>query len=797
MIRLAALLMAALPAALQAFTPAVELSVSPTNIVLSEKAEATISVLIPKRVTPSLSANFIPEGMRLQMERQQVRRDGGIAWRYVAKVPVEGDAAGVRTLGPVTAHIPVRTDFFGMVSQTAELKSGTVELVVMGPPEAGRPDSYCGAIAEDFSATASVDANVCTSGDPLLFTLELSGATDAAMVYAPSVSAAFRGSSFRLDEASLKTETLAASKRFTWRVRAVGAGTVEIPSVEVAWFDLRLRTYRIERTIPIPVQIKAGEQATLGAMDEIGGETDEFPVPDGISLPFTPKNFTLKHAVSLAIRAKTDKDFAAAEERYASFVELLDTDRRVAQAEDGVAYRAVHLCNLAALQAMAGKPREAIASYEKSELVTGATPETVRGLKAAYARIKNDPRADLPLPRILFPFWFGLPLLGRVLSAVGVGLAFAVLFILAVRAGHRLAVLALMCGTACSAFAFPFGRSAFSDFFDGMPGFRMGFGNDVCPIGVAACFSNAVTTVGEPVEMIVRLNPGTVRIAENSVNIEAGFPDKATHGRLRQISDSEYRVRTTFLEPGTNDVRIAVSGSYSGSYTVTNGNMISTGRVMNQSFRVVPQPLRVVVRPLPVNGRPLDYSGAVGRRFRLTQKLTPDKVHPGDLVTAEYRLVFDGYCPSNAEVRVDNLSREFKAYEMKEISRDANSVVWRQMIVPRTTEATDSALVSFSYYDLQAKRYARTKAKPVRLTFVSADRASTENTKVSVAGDVPDGDRPGNVAEVSSMALRFAPSVNSPVVVTLPPGTEVRETCRWNGWRRVQSDRGAGWIEGR
>ena len=218
---------------------------------------------------------------------------------------------------------------------------------------------------------------------------------------------------------------------------------------------------------------------------------------------------------------------------------------------------------------------------------------------------------------------------------------------------------------------------------------------------------------------------------------------------------------------------------------------------MNQSFRVVPQPLRVVVRPLPVNGRPLDYSGAVGRRFRLTQKLTPDKVHPGDLVTAEYRLVFDGYCPSNAEVRVDNLSREFKAYEMKEISRDANSVVWRQMIVPRTTAATNSALVSFSYYDLQAKRYARTKAKPVRLTFVSADRASTENTKVSVAGDVPDGDRPGNVAEVSSMALRFAPSVNSPVVVTLPPGTEVRETCRWNGWRRVQSDRGAGWIEGR
>ena len=143
---------------------------------------------------------------------------------------------------------------------------------------------------------------------------------------------------------------------------------------------------------------------------------------------------------------------------------------------------------------------------------------------------------------------------------------------------------------------------------------------------------------------------------------------------------------------------------------------------------------------------------------------------------------------------MDNLSREFKAYEMKEVSRSANSVVWRQMIVPRTTEATNSALVSFSYYDLRAKRYARAKAKPVKLTFISADKASTENIKVSVTGE-PTGSAasPGSDAE-APMKLRFAPSVSSPVVITLPPGTEVRETCRWNGWRRVESTRGAGWL---
>ena len=794
MTRIAALFVAALPSVLRAFVPGVELAVSPTNMVVSEKAEATITVLLPKRATPSLSANFIPEGHRLQMERQQVRTDGGIAWRYVAKVPVEGDAAGVKRLGPVTAQIPVRTDFFGMVSQTAELKSGTVELVVVGPPDAGRPISFCGAVARDFGAAASVDANVCMSGDPLLFTLELSGATDPAMVYAPPVAAAFKGSPFRLDEASLKTETLAASKRFAWRVRAVGTGTVEIPSVEVSWFDIKSRTYKAVRTERIPVQIKAGEQATLGALDEIGGETDEFPVPDGIDLPFTPRNFTLKHAVSLAMRAVSEKDFAAAAERYAAFVELLDADRSVADGEDGSAFRSVHLCNLAALYVMSGKPREAAKAYARSELATGSTPGTVRGLKAAYARIRNDPQADLPLPRILFPFWFGMPLAGRVSTAAGAFAVLALLFFLAVRAGRRLAVLVLACGAACSASAWPFGRnSPFSGFFDDMPSVRMGMGGNVCPIGVDACFSNGTTSVGAPVEMIVRLNPGSVRIAEGSVQVEADFPAQSTHGHLRQVSSDEYRVRTTFLEPGTNNVRIAVSGTYSGSYVVTNGNMISSGRVMNQSFRLEPSPLHVVVKPLPEKGRPLDFSGAVGRSFRLQQKLTPDKVHPGDLVTAEYKLVFDGYCPSNAEVRVDNLSREFKAYEMKEVSRDANCVVWRQMIVPRTTEATNSALASFSYYDLRTKRYARTKALPVKLTFVSADKASTENTKVSVT-DAPAAGGAAVASGTAALTLRFAPNAKSPVVAVLPPGTETKETCRWNGWRRVESPRGAGWI---
>jgi len=241
-----------------------------------------------------------------------------------------------------------------------------------------------------------------------------------------------------------------------------------------------------------------------------------------------------------------------------------------------------------------------------------------------------------------------------------------------------------------------------------------------------------------------------------------------------------------------------VSGAYSGTYCVTNGNMISSGRVMNQPFRIGLKPARIAVKPLPEQGRPLDFGGAVGRSFRIAQRLSPDRVHPGDLVTAEYRLDFDGYCPSNAEVRVENLPSEFKAYEVKETARDAKSVTWRQILVPRTVSATNSALVSFCFYNLRTKRYERTVANPFKLTFVSSEAASTENTRVMVnaSAEASSASAAGAVSK-ASLALRFAPSDKSPVVLTLPPDAETRETGRCNGWVRLESSRGAGWTHPR
>ena len=256
-------------------------------------------------VTDSLSAMMddpfdMFDGMdpfgRLGPKRQlfpfKVGREADKGWRLeIAVAPWRATAPGTVRLDPVTVEVPLITgvrrgrDRFNRavdapVLSNVVLRTAPLTLTVAEPPAAGRPASWCGAIASNLTVSATLDAKVCTAGDPLTFTLEIAGAANPSSVYPPDFSNAFTGSIFRLDAASLKTETLSASRRFSWRIRSVKAGTVEFPSLSVSYYDLDRRAYVTRTTESIPVQVKAGLQVVL--TDDDGGE--EFPLPDGIDL---------------------------------------------------------------------------------------------------------------------------------------------------------------------------------------------------------------------------------------------------------------------------------------------------------------------------------------------------------------------------------------------------------------------------------------------------------------------------------------------------------------------------------
>ncbi len=281
----------------------------------------------------------------------------------------------------------------------------------------------------------------------------------------------------------------------------------------------------------------------------------------------------------------------------------------------------------------------------------------------------------------------------------------------------------------------------------------------------------------------------------NTVSIQriAGLPEERVEylaETLEPYADGSYRLPVRFLASFTNCVlNLAVSGMQ----TVEHGKGTAFRSTYSSSFQKRLPPFRIDVRPLPAEGRPQDFSGAVGTKFTMTQTLEPDHVHPGDLVTATYELKYDGYCPSNAWPRIDRLSKEFKAYEPKEVARTANSITWTHVLVPRTTAATNSPLVSLNYYNPHVRRYEVARAYPKKLVFISDKAASTQNTAVMVNAAETAAGAPSSAGTDAVLELRFAPSAASRVIATLPPGTPVKELSRHNGWRRLETPRAIGW----
>ena len=309
--------------------------------------------------------------------------------------------------------------------------------------------------------------------------------------------------------------------------------------------------------------------------------------------------------------------------------------------------------------------------------------------------------------------------------------------------------------------------------------------------------------VGEPCAIILELDVDRkasldqIRVG----GLPEGMDDSIVYGSLENLADGKsataghvvkrIRLPVRFLKPVLWEASLTVEGMV---------GTVQGGSSFFRNFGLRLDPFRIEAKPLPEHGRPANFSGAVGRRFEMKQKLDRDQVRPNDLVTATYTLDFDDYCPSNIFPNVENLSKEFKAYEPKEVSRTAHRVTWTQILVPRTAQATNTALVSVHYYNPHTKRYEVARAYPLKLTFVSTEAASTENTSVSVNDAVekqkPSAEEDGDPA-ARPVVLRFAPSDASPVVATLPPGTPVKELATWNGWRRLETPRAIGWEKSR
>jgi hypothetical protein len=152
-----------------------------------------------------------------------------------------------------------------MFGRAEEIKvtSNAAKLRVEPLPEEGRPLSFSGAIGQDLKLSSSVSPKSAEPGEPLEYTLTISGRGNFDAMVAPELNetSGWRiyqpKETFQADDAT----GFGGSKSFEYKIVARRDQTAT-PGAEFSYFDLAEKKYVTRVTEPIPVDAKGRESIT-------------------------------------------------------------------------------------------------------------------------------------------------------------------------------------------------------------------------------------------------------------------------------------------------------------------------------------------------------------------------------------------------------------------------------------------------------------------------------------------------------------------------------------------------------
>ncbi len=187
---------------------------------------------------------------------------------YTPNSPGDPNFSDVRISWNYPTRLSENRGFFGRAelsvsgSKPITAVAKTTGLDVMALPEAGRPDSFHGAIGE-FALSATAKPMRVGVGDPITLSLvvtDLGGGAALSQLQPPALDSTELQRDFRMPTAPLAGTIAGATKTFTQTLRPVRAGIDQIPPIEFAWFDPRAGQYRTAVTKPIEIVVVPSER---------------------------------------------------------------------------------------------------------------------------------------------------------------------------------------------------------------------------------------------------------------------------------------------------------------------------------------------------------------------------------------------------------------------------------------------------------------------------------------------------------------------------------------------------------
>jgi len=263
--------------------------VSPDTVYVGEQATYQVGVFLNDDVRYRLRRNpeFIPPELR-----SMLAYDLAAPRSFVSKRVIDGRRYEVhvfqRALFPLTAgryeipparlnySLPLSASFFSR-EESHQLRSETVPVVVIDPPQSGKPSDYNGAVGR-LAIEAHVDSGPAKVGDPLVFTVRVVGDGNVSFFPRPAVRVPWgqlvpAEERVQLDSSAV---VVRGAKEFDWVITPVKSGDVEVPPIRYPFFNPYTERYELAVTTPQHVSVAPG---TLIAVDATADSTRPvFPV---------------------------------------------------------------------------------------------------------------------------------------------------------------------------------------------------------------------------------------------------------------------------------------------------------------------------------------------------------------------------------------------------------------------------------------------------------------------------------------------------------------------------------------
>jgi len=142
--------------------------------------------------------------------------------------------------------------------QHADLRGSVGTVAVSELPVAGRPPGFTGAVGT-FAVSMDAPAGDARVGEPMTVTMHVTGTGNFDRVAIGGVPASAQLKTYELKSAfAAGAKPLTGDKTFTQTIVPTQAGALEVPPIELAYFDPGKRAYVVAKTTPVTVQVAPG-----------------------------------------------------------------------------------------------------------------------------------------------------------------------------------------------------------------------------------------------------------------------------------------------------------------------------------------------------------------------------------------------------------------------------------------------------------------------------------------------------------------------------------------------------------